>query len=288
MARYVIKRIFTSLLRLVIILILLLGVMELAYVLLGTKERHVWEIFTQPEEPTSQLLGAKSGARQLLVHAGLKSLTVVAIAFGVVVLVGYGWGILGGRLRKVGLVHVLSLPFSIIACIPGFWLVTMVSLFTVLLWNRPGFAGEVSIVDGPNFLNLWHAVVLAVPVSAGCLVWQLRAVTGEIQAKAREPYLRSLFIRGHSREVIFYRNIFAHALSPLCRLFEKTLSPMIGALITVEWAYRYPGAGNLLVESCRTGWYEGIFAIGAGISLVIVATAFCREIVEKILVRHNG
>jgi len=218
--------------------------------------------------------------RAVFLKCGMATLSVVGMAYGTVLLVGYGWGILGARLRRFGATQFLAAPFSLVACIPAFWLVTMVVVITVFRWDRPGFADELTIPGGFDFLSVWHSAVVAFPIASGLMAWQLRAVSNEISTQAAEPYVRALFIRGHGGETIFYGNIFKHSLKGLIQLFDKSLPPLLGALIPVEWAYHYRGLGTFLVEAVREARYEGIFLTGLCLFSFLVLVTLFREIAE--------
>ncbi len=283
MAKFIVKRLSIAAVRFIGIALILLVLMELSYCILGDNNRHVWEAAsysaTVPEGMPHQ---GQNWVAVFSSHAA-GSLLVLGIAFSVVILIGYGWGILGARMRRIGLIHYVTLPFGLLACIPGFWFITMVVVFTLFRWGRPGFADELSVSEGFDYLTLWHATVLAFPITFGMLCWQLKAVSKEICAKAAEPYVKALYIRGHRSEAIFYRNIFKQSISGLVLLFDKTLSPLMGALIAVEWAYRYPGIGTLLVESAREARFEGVFLTGIGMSSFIILMTLLREIVAHSL-----
>jgi peptide/nickel transport system permease protein len=63
---------------------------------------------------------------------------------------------------------------------------------------------------------------------------------------------------GYSEEDLFYRNAFRRALPSLFALSDRTFSALAGSLVCLEYAFRYPGIGSLLVESVRLGSYGGI------------------------------
>lgn len=281
MPKFIAKRAVFALIRFIGTGLVLLALVEWSFCMLGGSDRHVWD-----RSNYSSLIDGVMGHhgeiwKSALVAHALSSLLVVGIAYGTILIVGYGWGILGARLRRIGLIHYLIWPFSLLSNVPGFWFVTLIVTFSVYHWNRPGYADEANITEGFDFLTVWNAAIIAFPITCGLLAWQMKAVSKEICEKASEPYIKALYIRGHRSESIFYRNIFKHSLRGLIGLFDRTLSPLLGALITVEWAFHYHGLGTLLVESARASRYEGMFLVGMSMAGLIIAIAFVREIVEE-------
>ena len=283
MPRFIVKRAFFAALRFVGVALGLLVLVEVSYCVLGGSGRHVWEADSYSRLVPGGMADQGRLWSSVFLSSALASLAVIGFAYGAILLIGYGWGIAGARMRRIRLAHFLAFPFGLLSSIPGFWLMTMVVTFTIFHWNRPGYPDEISLAKGFDFLSIWHAMVVAFPVSCGLLAWQLRAVSKTVCEKASEPYVKSLYLRGYRSEAIFYGNIFKHSLKGLIGLFDRTLSPLLGALVTVEWAYHYRGIGTLLVESARASRYEGILLTGIGMAAITIAAAFLREIGEHYL-----
>ena len=83
---------------------------------------------------------------------------------------------------------------------------------------------------------------------------------------------------GYSEEDIFYRHAFRRALPALFAAGDRTFSALAGSIVCLEYAFRYPGIGSLLVEAVRLGSYGGIlvsaFVLAAFVSAGVI---FCES-----------
>ncbi len=277
MIRHLLQRLLVATIRFAAAGIALLVLMEFAFCVLGESDRHVWhaESYTPvPPELASRPLTWEELLRERLAMTG----RVLLLAVPGILLVGHAWGILGARLRRYRIARLLSAPFAAFACVPGFWFVVLVAIYSYFHWQRPGFADDLVVGRGPDLLSWWHAAVVALPGLAAGIAWQIRAVAGELEREAAQPWVRSLFLAGANDEEIFYGRVLRRSAPNLAALADGTLPALLGSLVVLEPAFRYPGLGSLLVDSIRLGSYPGILL--AALSLVAFATAaaFLREL----------
>jgi len=54
---------------------------------------------------------------------------------------------------------------------------------------------------------------------------------------------------------------------------------LLGGQMFVEWVFRYPGLGTLMIDSARNGFHPGMLAGAFTMSLVIVAFRFLGEVI---------
>lgn len=276
----ILQRLAVTILRLGIAAMFLLVLIEISYVVLGGAERHVWEDFSM----------AGRGARapgtpdsvEVWKAASANTIFVLAFAYGGALLVGYVWGILAARWRRVGGKYLLSLIFSVFASVPPFWFAIVVAMYSFFFWKRPGFANDWVVERGPDVLSWWHAAVVALPAFAGAAGWQIRAVSTVLEREASLPYVRGLFYSGYSDENIFYGNVLRRAVPALIRLLDGTLPFVIGCTICVEWAFRYRGIGRLFVEAVRAADYRGVFLGGIWMAVLVCVIMFLREVASGI------
>jgi len=200
-----------------------------------------------------------------------------------VFLIGYNWGVLGARLRRFRADRILSAPFSALACVPAFWFVVVVAIYSYFHWQRPGFANDVVVEEGPDLLSWWNACILSVPAMVAAVGWQIRAVSGAIEKELSCPYVRGLFASGYSDEDIFYRNVLRRSLPSLLALGDRTIPAMTGSLICLEYAFRYPGVGSLLVESVLLRSYGGIIGSSLWMMAWTGIFVFIKDCVVRIL-----
>ncbi|MBP9224077.1 MAG: ABC transporter permease subunit [Verrucomicrobiales bacterium] len=282
MARLILQRLLVSLIRFGGAILVLLVLVEFAYCVLGGSGNHVWLYDSYGPVPP-ELTSRPVNWAGLFFDRLAATLPVAGLAFGGILLIGYSWGVMGARLRRFHLARILSAPFSAFACIPGFWFVVLVAIYSYFSWQRPGFANDLIVEDGPNLLAWWHAAVIALPAMALGAAWQIREVSGVLEREVALPYVKGLHLAGYSDEDIFYGNAFRRAVPLLISVSDRTLSSVVGSLICLEYAFRFPGSGALLVESVKLQSYAGIFVSALSLSLIVSVGVLLRDWILKLV-----
>jgi len=280
MIRFLLQRLLLLADRLAAVAVSLLLLMELAFCVLGGSDRHVWATDSW-RAPGGEFAAEGDGWGRVLADRTPVTLRAAAIAWGGALLIGYSWGILGARLRRFRATRWIALPFHSFACVPGFFFVVLVAIYSCYQWQRPGFANEVVVETGPDLLGWWHALVVALPALAGAAAWQLRAVSYEVEREAVRPFVKGLYLAGYRDDDIFYGNVCRRARSALAGQLDRTLPFILGSHVVVEWAFRYEGVGSLLVEATRADRYEGIFLSGLWMAAAIGVASLAREVGER-------
>lgn len=282
MARIVLQRLLVSVIRLAAAGLALIVLIELAFCVLGGSDRHIWK--AESYGPVPPELSARPVSWAGLLEDRVRvSLPVFVICVPGILLIGYSWGVLGARLRRFHGARLLAAPFSLFACVPGFWFVVLVAIYSYFQWKRPGFANDLVVEQGPDLLTWWHAGVVALPALAAGAAWQIRAVSAVLEREVTRPYLRGLFMAGYSEEDLFYRNAFRRALPSLFALSDRTFSALAGGLVCLEYAFRYPGIGSLLVESVRLGSYGGILVSALALAAFLSAAVLISECAVRLI-----
>jgi len=273
MTRFALQRAGIALARFGIIAFALLALIEVAYCVLGGSSRHVWlaDSFGDP----GPLFTAE------VVTAMGRSTMVFVAAYLLVLVTGYGWGTVGARYRRFRIGPLLVLPFSLIACASGFWLVLLVAAHAVYAWQRPGFADAPPPDGAASLLSWWHLSVLAAVAAVGWISRMIAGVAAILRKYANEPYLRSLYIRGYVSDAIFYGNAFRQARVELAGQMAKPVASLLGVLAVLEYAYRFEGAGALFIEASRDADYAGIVAAGSWMTALAVTITWIKEIIEE-------
>ncbi|NLT71479.1 MAG: ABC transporter permease subunit [Verrucomicrobiaceae bacterium] len=286
MLRIVLQRLLVSVLRFATAALALLVLTEFAFGVLGGSDRHVWEATSYGPVPPELSPRPVSWAG-LFEERVRRSLPVLLLCVPAIFLIGYSWGVLGARLRRFHGARVLAAPFALLACVPGFWFVVLVAIHSYFHWGRPGFANDLVVERGPDLLTWWHAAIVALPALVAGAGWQIRAVSDMLEKEMTGGYVRGLFLVGYSEEDIFYRNAFRRALPQLFAVSSGTLSSVAGSLVCVEYAFRYPGIGSLLIESAKGGSYGGIFLSALALAALISGGVLLSEIAAA-LIRPEG
>ncbi len=281
MIRQVLQRLLVAWIRFVAAAFGLLLLMEFSFVVLGGSDRHVWQADSYGPLPP-EFAGASRDWGDLLRDRGIATGRVLLVAIPAVWLVGYTWGVLGARLRRYRAVSLLAAPFAAFACAPGFWVVVLVAIHSYFHWQRPGFADDLVWEGGPDLLPWWHATVVALPATAAGIAWQIRAAAGVLEREGSRPWVRGLFVEGANDEEIFYGRVLRRTAPALAALFDRPLPALLGSLVVLETAFRYPGVGALLVDAVRLQSHAGVLL--GSLSFVVLATlaALFRELIAPV------
>lgn len=282
MTRIVLRYLALASVRWIGVAIAMVLLVELSFCVVGGSGLHVWESSVYESIPL-KLSVQPVGWWDLIAERSIATLLALALAYGGALLFGYAWGIFASRYRRFRVVSLLSLPFSLFSCVPGFWFVILVAIYSYVVWKRPGFANELTVETGPNVLAWWNAAVVALPAMAVATSWQIRSVAEAISREASRPYVRGLYLTGYGEDDIFYRNIMRGALPRIFSLLDRTLPVVLGSLVVLEWAFRYEGVGALLVDSVRLGFYPGIFVSGMWMVTLAGVTTAVRQVTERLL-----
>ncbi len=281
MVKFLLQRFLAFVLRVVGAGVIVLLLIELSFCVFGGSDRHIWLADSYGADP-GEIAYDAPGWRALVIARVGASAKVWLIAYGGALLVGYGWGILAARMRRLRLASLLAMPFSLFACVPGFWFVVAVAIYSYFAWQRPGFAEELVVQSGPDLMSWWYASVVALPVLAPAAAWQLRAVSEVIEKEAGRPFVKGLYTSGHRDDAIFYGNVFRRARPEVVGLLDQALPCLLGGLVVVEWAFRFDGFGSLFVDCVKGGYYEGILLCClVGAALIGIAT-LVREVLVKL------
>ncbi len=277
MIHHCLQRTLVAVIRLAAVGMALFLLIEFSFSVVGGRRGPLWEggLFTPvPAELVTQPLSWK----RLLLERFFASGRVLLLAVPTLLLVGYAWGILGARRRRFRIAQLLSAPFAAFACVPGFCFVVLVAAYAYFYWQRPGFADELVVEQGPDLLAWWHAAVVALPAVAAGIAWQIRAVATELEREMSAPWVRGLALAGASSEEIFYARLLPRARFRLAALSDGFLPALLSQLVILEPAFRYPGLGSLLVDSIRLGNPSGILLAGLSLAWIATVATWTREL----------
>lgn len=282
MIRHVLQRLLVAGIRFAAAAIAILVLIELSFVLLGDSEVHAWEGLRGEDRAFSAaavdfVRGEwESGWRDRLGASG----RVLLLAGGGTLWVGYAWGILGARLRRFRAPRLLAAGFAALACAPGFWLVILAAVYSYFSWDRPGFADDLVVEEGPDLLVWWNAAVVALPAASAAIAWQILAVARAIEGESAVPWLRGLSLAGADGEEIFYRHALRRARGALLGLLDGALPALLGATVVLEVAFHYPGWGALLVDSIRSSDLPTVYFCALGFAAAAAIACLVREILS--------
>lgn len=279
MIRHLLQRLLVALARLLVLGLATLALIEFSFVVIGDSEQHIWSRGAYGAVPQELAPDPFTWEGLIRVRA-VATARVLILVIPSVLLIGYSWGILGARLRRYRLARLLAAPFAVFACVPGFWFAVLVAVYSYFHWQRPGFANDLVVERGPDLLAWWHASVVALPAMAGAAAWQIRAVAAVLERETTRSWVRGCFVAGANDEEIFYGRAIPRAASSLASLLDRPVAAIVGSLVVIESAFRYPGLGSLFVESVRLGSYPGILLAALCLAGMVLVATLLRELIS--------
>lgn len=149
--------------------------------------------------------------------------------------------------------------------IPNFIVGIVLVITFSLVWGILPSRGYVPISESV-FENL---KLMIMPTFTGAIVATpylnkyLRTSMLELQAA---PFVRTAEGKGLSRSNILYRHIFPNALVPTLTMLGLIVGYTLGGVLVIEYMFGLPGIGSLAIESAATRDY----AILQGVSILIM------------------
>jgi peptide/nickel transport system permease protein len=125
--------------------------------------------------------------------------------------------------------------------------IILIAIFSVELGWLP-VRGYVSLADDPieNLrLLLLPAVTLGITLSAPLI----RYLGGALDEALRAPYVRTARGKGLSRRDVVVRHALPNALLPALTALGVMVGSLLGGVVVVEYVFRWPGMGSLIVDA---------------------------------------
>lgn len=191
------------------------------------------------------------------------TLTLVAMATVLILVVGIGGGILGGVFRRAR--PWVAFAVALLISVPSFVAASfLVSTFAVSLGWFPTFgAGE------PGLDRIWHLTLPAIALSIGWVAFLAQISMASTSEERGKEHVTTAIGRGLPFAVILRKHILRNAGIPVITASGLMLASLLAGAVIVETAFAVDGIGSLLVSSVLAKDQPVV----AAISLLIV-TAF--------------
>ena len=169
---------------------------------------------------------------------------------------------------------------------PVFWLgMLMIILFGVIL----GWLPTTGIQQG-----LFKSLILPSITSAiTALATMTRMTRSSMLDNLNADYLRTYRAKGAKERDVIWRRALKNALMPIITTIGGQFNILIGGAVTLEIVFTWPGIGNLIINSVRSGDYMMVtgsvimvtFAVAIGNLLVDLAYAIVEP---RIRAQYSG
>jgi len=144
--------------------------------------------------------------------------------------------------------------------IPGFWLGTMIIVFSSIWW---GYMAPIKVIPltgnpiGNLRMFIVPAVVLGMEMS-GTTMRMTRTMMLEVQ---RQDYIRTAWAKGLKEIVVVERHALKNALIPVVTIVGMQIPLVVGGTVIIEQIFNLPGMGRLLVQATLDRDYTIVSAV---------------------------
>ncbi len=191
-------------------------------------------------------VGVDQSIAASIAGASLASLGLLALAFGLSIVLGLGSGLAAVRVDPPRTMPWLSLISTVGLAMPGFYIGTLFVSGLIFLSLR-GEANPLLPISGFG----WD-VHLVLPVLALVIrpSMQVARVTGSLLAGELEKrYVVTARSIGHTWRAIRWDKALRNVLAPVFLTVAGSFRLLVVELVLVEWLFAWPGAGRMLVRT---------------------------------------
>jgi peptide/nickel transport system permease protein len=184
---------------------------------------------------------------EVILRAGIASLSLLGIALVLSIFIGVLLGILAARNDPPIVARWLTTLSSGGLAMPTFFIGSLFFAFWFLyvLWGGPG-----TIPLPISGYGLDSHLVVPVLVLAIQPALQIAGVTaGMLTEEFGKQYVVSARSLGHTWSAIRRRLALRNVFTPVILIIAVGVRLLVGELIVVEWLFQWPGLGNLLAQT---------------------------------------
>jgi len=225
-------------------------------------------------EPVTSVLG------QRFPNTALLAFTALALS----VIIGIPLGIAAAR-RRGSLLDALITGFSTVGLsIPDFWLGTLfIILFAVTLRWLPvsGMTTVGAPVTAGNLLE--H---LAMPASVLCLAVLpniVRFTRSSMATVLDLDYIRTAHAKGLAPARVLFRHALKNALIPVVSTIGLLVPALLGGSVIVESVFAWPGMGRLAVQAATDRDYPMVMGVTIVAGVIVICTNLVVDLLYAVL-----
>ena len=153
--------------------------------------------------------------------------------------------------------------------VPGFWVGTMVIVYTSIWWGYAPPFRYVRFVEDP-IANLKILLIPALVLGMGMAGGTMRIARTMMLEVLRQDYIRTSWAKGLRERVILIRHALKNAMIPVVTSIGPQLLLMVGGSVIVEQIFNLPGMGRLTLQAIQTRDYTVVSGVLMIFSVAIV------------------
>lgn len=195
--------------------------------------------------PVSDLVASRLG----------NSLKLMAISLVIAVVLGVLKGLWDFNQQRRGKPGIGSALTGVMQGLPDFWLVLVVQLAAVWLYNHTGLrpfppAWDDAQVSGSMVLPVFCLALVP-------LAYIARITNQSMTSVYDQDYIRTARAKGLSEMLVVYKHALKSAVVPILDGLPNALAVLFSTMLIVEVLFRFPGVTILLKDSIRPGFGFG-------------------------------
>jgi peptide/nickel transport system permease protein len=162
--------------------------------------------------------------------------------------------------------------------LPGFWLATLVVLFTSSVFGWVPSTTFISPFEDP-VANLQQMILPAACVSVYMMALVMRMLRATMLEVLGEDYVRTARAKGVSSRGVVLGHALRNALLPVITITAFEVGVMLAGTALIEVVFGMPGLGNLLVQ----GIFNRDYTVVQTVTLLLAATFVTMNLLADLL-----
>jgi peptide/nickel transport system permease protein len=206
------------------------------------------------------------------------TLTLMAVAWGVTLLVAIPIGIYSAVRQYSKFDHAVTLLTFVGQSIPIFWFGLILLLVFYMRLENP-FTGEplmpaggVATMGAPFSLadRIHHLILPVTMLAAGWVAWYSRFLRASMLETIHQDYVRTARAKGLNERLVMLRHAFRNAAIPLVTLMALDVPFLFTGALFTEVIFAWPGMGRLFYAAAERRDYGLLMAIIMITSVLII------------------
>jgi peptide/nickel transport system permease protein len=153
--------------------------------------------------------------------------------------------------------------------VPHFYLATVVIVFPAIWWGWVPPLFFVHLSDDP-VANLTFMIVPALVLATGAAARVARLTRSQVLETLREDYVRTARAKGISGLRLIQRHVLRNALLPVVTLMGSQIVALLAGAVVIETVFSIPGIGTTLISAIQHRDYPVITGVNIVIATLVV------------------
>ncbi|MBN9888676.1 ABC transporter permease [Salipiger abyssi] len=216
------------------------------------------------------------------------TLLLTMTAFGIALIIGVVFGMLGGWFRNTLLDRGLMIVTLVLYATPLFWLAMMfVLLFSVRLgWFPPFGMQSVLVPDAPleRMLDIGrHLVLPAFSLGLFYAATYARLMRASVINVSNADFVKTARAKGVPGGRILRVHVLRNAILPVFSLASVQIGQLIGGAVLTETVFAWPGIGRLMFDAILQRDYPVILGVFLTTALLVILVNIATDLLYRIV-----